>query len=122
MKFFFSLIFFIQFIIFQAFALERKYVPGISDLPVPINFHLINDSSAVFYNESGRIVEAFFKGRANRQEISEFYDITLKALGWQKLSFMQYVRENEVLDISANIIDDDQFNNLEIHFLLKPAS
>lgn len=105
---------------FSVFAESRNYVPGISDLPVPLNFHLKNDTSSVFYNESGRIVEAVFQGQAQGQEIKEFYDLTLHALGWEKISMLTYVRERELLEIKTKTIEDDQFNNLEIIFSLKP--
>ena len=105
---------------FSVFAESRNYVPGISDLPVPLNFHLKNDTSSVFYNESGRIVEAVFQGQAQGQEIKEFYDLTLNALGWEKISMLTYVRERELLEIKTKTIEDDQFNNLEIIFSLKP--
>jgi hypothetical protein len=105
---------------FSVFAESRNYVPGISDLPVPLNFHLKNDTSSVFYNESGRIVEAVFQGQAQGQEIKEFYDLTLNALGWEKISMLTYVREKELLEIKTKAIEDDQFNNLEIIFSLKP--
>jgi len=105
---------------FSVFAESRNYVPGISDLPVPLNFHLKNDTSSVFYNESGRIVEAVFQGQAQGQEIKEFYDLTLNALGWEKIGVLKYVREKELLEIKTKTIEDDQFNNLEIIFSLKP--
>ncbi|MBL6785567.1 MAG: hypothetical protein ISQ32_04620 [Rickettsiales bacterium] len=108
------------FVTFSIFAESRNYVPGISDLPVPLNFHLKNDTSSVFYNDSGRIVEAVFQGQAKSYEIKDFYDVTLNALGWEKIGHLKYVREKELLEISTKTIDDDQFNNLEIVFSLKP--
>ena len=107
-------------LITNSFADSRNYVPGISDLPVPLNFHLKNDTSSVFYNDSGRIVEAIFQGRARGDEITEFYNVTLKALGWERVGMLEYVREREFLEITTKAIDDDQFNNLEVHFSLKP--
>ncbi|MBT4989263.1 MAG: hypothetical protein HOM96_01835 [Rickettsiales bacterium] len=103
-----------------AFADSRNYVPGISDLPVPLNFHLKNDTSSVFYNDSGRIVEAVFQGQARGDEIKEFYNVTLKALGWERVGVLKYVREKELLEITTKSIDDDQFNTLEVNFSLKP--
>ena len=36
---------------------NNDFVPGIPDLPVPINFTIKEDSSSVFFNDSGRIIE-----------------------------------------------------------------
>ena len=94
-----------------------NFVPGISDLPVPQNFSLKDDTSSVFYSNSGRIVEAVYEGYGVYSEIFNFYDSSLEALGWSKEDSLKYNREGEMLKIS--LIPSEQ-EKMEIHFSLKP--
>lgn len=104
----------------NAFTEENKYVPGISDLPVPANFYLKQDSSSVFDNQEGRIIDATFIGRSSKPEVEEFYNLTLQALGWRRSEKLVFLRESEVLSITINEIEDSQLNNIEISFSLRP--
>lgn len=97
-----------------------KYVPGISDLPVPSNFFIKPDSVSVFRSQAGRIIDASFIGRSSSAQIEEFYNLTLRALGWTKVEKLTYVRESEILTISTKKMEDRQLNNLEITFSIGP--
>jgi hypothetical protein len=97
----------------------NNFVPGIEDLPVPLNFHLKENSSSVFFNDSGRIIESTFIGTADPVEINEFYHKTLQALGWQKQKKLVFLREKEILKISLTNISSPK-KHLEIHFSLQP--
>jgi hypothetical protein len=103
-----------------AAAGNEKFVPGVSDLPVPTNFYLKHDSSSIFHEEEGRIIDASFIGRATESEVEEFYNLTLRALGWKRVEKLVYIRESEILRIEVQEIDDSQLNNLEINFSLRP--
>lgn len=98
---------------------QNQFVPGIEDLPVPLNFHLKKDSSSVFFNDSGRIIESVFIGKANHAEINQFYHTTLQALGWKKQKNLVFLRDKEILKISLTNIKSPK-KHLEIHFSLQP--
>lgn len=97
-------------------APKNNFVPGVSDLPVPINFTLKDDSSSVFFSDAGRIVEATFEGKGEYDDILNFYNKTLRALGWKIKGKLKYSREGEILRIHLNIRGE----NLEIEFSLRP--
>ena len=98
---------------------QNKFVPGIEDLPVPLNFHLKENSSSVFFNDSGRIIESTFIGVAESKNISEFYHKTLQALGWKKIKNLVFIREKEILKISLTKVKKPK-KQLEVHFSLQP--
>lgn len=116
--------FLLAFFAFKTANAEMKngFVPGVSDLPVPINFTLHEDSSSVFFNDSGRIVEAVFRGRGEYDEVLNFYNKTLKALGWKTEGTLKYSREGEMLTIKLTHIQDNKYSNLEIDFSLRPEN
>ena len=99
---------------------KHHFVPGMSDLPVPINFSLQKDSSSIFISDSGNLVEATFRGRGEKNAILEFYRKTLKALGWKRINKEKFSREGEFLTITLIPIQDNKYHNLEIQFLIKP--
>ena len=108
------------FTILLSFSVQAKsnFVPGISDLPVPANFHLLQDSSGVFNNGFGRLVTANFKGKANEEDIIDFYNKTLPALGWRKKERLKYTRSGETLIIKITEINQTE---LLINFQLMPS-
>ena len=102
---------------------KSNFVPGVSDLPVPMNFFLIDDSSTIYHNKAGRIVNASFKGRGKEKNVADFYHKTLPALGWEKIEDLVYIRDTEKLYITIETIKtDSRFNNLNLIFSLKPSS
>lgn len=110
-------------IIYPAYANPtHNFVPGVSDLPVPINFTLQDDSSSIFFNDSGRIIEASFRGRGEAKDILYFYDKTLTALGWKTKGHLKYNREGEILTITLTPVQDNKYSNLEIEFFLHPEN
>ena len=117
------LIFYIITSSFTAFAASKlKYVPGVSDLPVPINFFLEEGSSSILEYTEGRIITAKFTGNASRNSVSQYYDSTLKSLGWKKLNKLRYIRDDELLTIKTSDITEDDFNNISLDFTIIPYS
>lgn len=104
----------------QAVHAESAYVPGISDLPVPAGFVLVENSSSVFRSQAGRIIEASFQGSSTKPDIEEFYDLTLRALGWNRDEKLTYLREAEKLIITIHQKKIDNKNIMEIHFSISP--
>ena len=106
---------------FTAFAATNlKYVPGVSDLPVPINFFLEDGSSSILEYTEGRIITAKFTGNASRNSVAQYYDSTLKSLGWKKLNKLRYHRDEELLTIKTADITNDDFNNISLDFTIIP--
>ena len=97
------LLFILFFSFSNAFA-KNNFVPGISDLPVPINFHLIKNSTSDFIANNGRIIEASFKGKGEKDNIIDFYEKTLPALGWKQLESLNFSRDKEHLNIKIEIL------------------
>jgi hypothetical protein len=111
---------FLLFFNFQS-ANAAKFVPGISDLPVPGNFYLIDDSSSIFYNDGGRIIEAVFKGKGEKKNVIDFYRKTLPALGWKEKSSLNFIRENEELKIKIEVVKQAKlYQKLKLYFTLTP--
>lgn len=116
-----ALIFFLLFSV-QAQA-KQLFVPGISDLPVPINFFPIDKKTSVFNGSSGRIINATFKGRAYSHEIISFYAKTLPALGWDSTGDLTYQRDSESLEINIEVKSTAKnYDNLEITFSVTPIN
>lgn len=98
---------------------SNNFVPGIPDLPVPSNFTIKKDSSSIFFNDSGRIIEATFIGKGNHKDINNFYNKTLKALGWKRQKHLVFLREKEILNIKLVSLNNKDYN-MTIYFSLKP--
>ena len=106
-------------LIFSFYAkAQNNFVPGITDLPVPANFHLEEDSSSVYNNGFDRLVTASFIGKAQEDAIIDFYYKTLPALGWAKQARLLFTRDDEILMIRISRKNKEE---LVISFKLTPA-
>ena len=104
---------------FSNFAFAKSnFVPGISDLPVPASFHLIQDISGVYHDNAGRLVTANFKGKAVEADILDFYNKTLPALGWRRKERLRFTRDGETLRIQITEVNQTE---LLINFQLNPS-
>jgi len=114
-----KLIIFIFSILLTGNALAKSnFVPGIQDLPVPASFHLVKDSSGVYNHGHGRLVTASFKGKALEEDVVEFYNKTLPALGWRKKERLKFTRDGETLKIKISEVEKEE---LLINFQLNPS-
>ena len=68
-------------------------MPGLTQVP---------DAGTMFDTPSGRVVEAYAKGKVAMADVTAFYDKTLPHLGWKKVTAHRYRREGEVLDLEIS--------------------
>jgi len=82
-----------------AWAIE--YFSEIADLPVADGLTEQKDKSTVFDAPVGRIVTAYATGKADAEDVREFYDDALPSLGWDKTGEGTFHRKAETLKIDV---------------------
>jgi hypothetical protein len=97
-------------------AMAADFVPGTEDVPVMPGLDPVADSALVFDKPQGRIVEAQFRGKLNRERIAAFYAETLPQLGWQAAGADSWQREGEILHLEFGGTDGD----VTVGFSLSP--
>lgn len=86
---------------FSAAALaESRFFSALPDVPIAPNFNELTDSVVIFDKVSGRLVDFAAQGAGDCAAALSFYQKSLPALGWVKLS-AGYLREAELLNIHA---------------------
>lgn len=95
---------------------EAAFVAGIEDLPLMAGLEEVPDSGVVFDKPSGRIVEAYARGRVTRQAVLKFYTGTLPQLGWRRDGDVAFHREGERLTLNITTVS----GILTIRFTLSP--
>jgi hypothetical protein len=93
----------------EAFLVELEdlpLAPGLAEMP----------GGLLFDSAEGRVVEASAKGEVAAEQVRQFYETTLKQLGWQNVGPLQFRRDNEILRI---VIDGGK--PLTVHFTLTPT-
>jgi hypothetical protein len=75
------------------------FISGFEDLPLMPGLTQVPDAGTMFDTPSGRVVEAYAKGKVAVADVAAFYDKTLPHLGWKKVTAHRYRREGEVLDL-----------------------
>jgi hypothetical protein len=93
------------------------FVVGMEDLPLMPGLVPVEGAGMAFDSPQGRIVEAYAKGRAARNEVLDFYARTLPQLGWQALDRSAYRREGEVLRFELY----EEQGSLTVRFFLSPT-
>ena len=71
----------------------------------------------LFDSADGRIVEATASGAIGAEQVRQFYEQTLRQLGWQSVGPLQFRRDNEILKIGL----DEKAKSLTVHFNLTPT-
>jgi hypothetical protein len=74
-----------------------RFITGFDDLPLMPGMTEIPDTDVSFDTTAGRIVIAFVRTPADRENIMAFYQTTLAQLGWREHSEAAFLREEEVL-------------------------
>jgi hypothetical protein len=87
--------------LFSVPAQATDYLTGASDLPLAAGLKEQPDKGAVFDTPLGSIVTAYATGDAKPQDVLDFYDATLPALGWDRQKAGTYHRKNEILKIDV---------------------
>ena len=93
----------------EAFLSELEdlpLAPGLTELP----------GGLLFDSADGRIVEAQAKGEVAAETVRQFYETTLRQLGWQSTGPLQFRRDNEILRISI-----ESGKIVTVHFTLTPT-
>lgn len=93
------------------------FVAGMEDLPLMPGLAPVEGAGMAFDSPQGRIVEAYAKGKAKRNEVLDFYAATLPQLGWQALDRSAYRREGEVLRLELY----EEQGSLTVRFFLSPV-
>jgi hypothetical protein len=82
-------------------AWATEYFSAIADLPVADGLTEQKDKSTVFDAPMGRIVTAYATGKADAEDVREFYDDALPSLGWDKTGEGTFHRKAETLKIDV---------------------
>ena len=77
------------------------YLSAIADLPLPDGLAEQADKSTVFDAPLGRIVTAYATGQVDADDVRDFYDGALPALGWDKTGEGSFRRKSETLKIDV---------------------
>lgn len=93
-----------------------RYVAGIEDVPLMPALEPA-DGGATFDSPLGRIVVAFARGAARREDTLTFYARSLPQLGWVRLDELTFRRDAETLRIDFGGTD----GNLTVRFTIAPA-
>lgn len=105
------------------FAAENgvgSFISGFEDLPLMPGLTQVPDAGTMFDTPSGRVVEAYAKGKVAVTEIGAFYDKTLPHLGWKKVTAHRYRREGEVLDLEITDGQGSDDRATTVRFYLAP--
>lgn len=95
-----------------------QYVIGAEDIPVPQGFSEKSDDTTAYDTVSGRIIDALYEGQAAVSEVRKFYDKTLPELGWKKMSYSLYEREEESLSLD---IKSQKGGKIQLRFTIRPS-
>ncbi len=82
-------------------AWATEYFSAIADLPVADGLTEQKDKSTVFDAPVGRIVTAYATGKADAEDVRDFYDDALPPLGWEKSGEGTFHRKAETLKIDV---------------------
>lgn len=109
----------------KAFA-ENGYFSALPELPVPPLMQENDDSAVRFDQPEGRIITLQASGKAEPQEIIDFYDTALPSLGWTRHNVnddkgqehkVYYTRDKEVLFFEIKGLSD---GSARLNVLLRP--
>lgn len=71
-------------------VLEPQAVLKFSDLPIPSGFELLDKESYSFENAGVRVAVLKYKGKANVDQIINFYKEQMPMYGWTLLNIIEY--------------------------------
>jgi hypothetical protein len=97
-----------------------SFISGFEDLPLMPGLTQVPDAGTMFDTPSGRVVEAYAKGKVAVAEVAAFYDKTLPHLGWKKVTARRYRREGEVLDLEISDGQGSDDRSTTVRFYLAP--
>ena len=92
---------------------EIKFVNGIDDIPIFENMENNDDSLVVFDTNKGRFISSEIIGKNDLKKIESFYEKVLPNLGWKKLKYSTYIRDDEVLNLELKILEG------KVHLMFK---
>jgi len=99
-----------------------SFISGFEDLPLMPGLTQVPDAGTMFDTPSGRVVEAYAKGKVTVAEVAAFYDKTLHHLGWKKVTAHRYRREGEVLDLEISDGQGSDDVSTTVRFYLAPIA
>lgn len=92
-----------------------RFLSVIPDIPVMEGLREMEEQAIVFDKAEGRIVEASASlEQQSRAEVLEYYAHVLPQLGWERLSADRYKREEEILNITFESLDGDDYVRFSI--------
>lgn len=94
----------------------QRYVTGVEDVPLMPGLEAV-DGGVAFDSPQGRIVVAFAKGAASREDTLVYYARSLPQLGWQRLDELTFRREGETLRLDFG----GTTGALTVRFTIAPA-
>ncbi len=87
---------------------ETAYLTALPDVPLMAQMQEIRDSDVVFDKAQGRIVEETVKAsKLTPQQIVNFYQATLPALGWKTINPQRFSRNGEQLIVNLDKLKDE---------------
>lgn len=98
-------------------AAGARYFSALSDLPLPANLTEDTHSAVRFDQPEGRVIVLQATGTAQPNEIKQFYNQALPALGWKQVGTNRYSREDETLTLDIKPLDA---SHNRVNILLKP--
>jgi hypothetical protein len=100
----------------QATDTDTSYLQILSDVPLAPGLSMEDDSQVDFDTADGRIAEAVAFGPAELQAVKNFYQESLTALGWTRVSPKKWLfkRDEEQLELSFK----EARETVEVHFRL----
>ena len=101
-----------------------SFLSGVDDLPLMAGLVEDVDSGVVFDTPTGRIVEAYARGRVEPARVLAFYTETLPQLGWRRLQAGYFRRDLEELRIefAAPGAAPALRGEISVRFALSPAA
>jgi len=99
-----------------AAAATGNFLAELEDLPLAPGL-VEAPGGLLFDTAGGRIVEAHASGEIAADQVRQFYEQSLRQLGWQSLGPLQFRRDNEILKITL----EEKRPTLTVHFNLAPA-
>ena len=108
-------------------VLGAKPNPVISDLPVPVGFKMVEGKSRSMAVPGMRMVDHYYRGRANKWAVGKFYHRQMEASGWkqaadrmfQGILYMDFVKNNNS-EFCGIVIRSASFGGTEIQVAIYP--
>ena len=104
----------------QATDTDTSYLQILSDVPLAPGLSMEDDSQVDFDTADGRIAEAIAFGPTELQAVKEFYQESLRALGWAQVSAKKWLFKRDEEQLELNFKEAN--GTVEVHFRLSSQS